>query len=227
MDRRQFLRDSSRIVAAAAGWTAANAAIRGLPAASPATTSASEKVVLGMIGVGGRGGGLMSWALDHPRAVVGSVCDVSEERLAGAAKAVLERSVSRESRAPARERDFRRVLDDTSIDAVISRRGYFQTYLGAKEEQGPGLKGGAGNAEHVHNFVDCVAGSAQPNADAETAHLSCALVHLGEIAYRTGRALRFDPKTETFPGDAEANELLTKAYRRPWGFEGADLGASR
>ena len=28
---------------------------------------------------------------------------------------------------------------------IFSRRGYFQTYLGAKEEEGPGLKGGAGN----------------------------------------------------------------------------------
>ncbi len=57
--------------------------------------------------------------------------------------------------------------------------------------------------------------------DADTAHLSCGLVHLGEIAYRTGRVLRFDPKTETFPGDRVANELLTKRYRRPWGYEGA------
>lgn len=104
---------------------------------------------------------------------------------------------------------------------IFSRRGYFQTYLGAKEEKGPGLRGGAGNEEHVHNFIECVAGSASPNADAEVAHLSCSLVHLGEIAYRTGRVLHFDPKKETFPGDREANELLTKSYRRPWGFDGA------
>jgi hypothetical protein len=51
------------------------------------------------------------------------------------------------------------------------------------------------------------------------AHLSCALVHLGEIAYRTGRALRFDPKTETIFGDDEANARLTKAYRAPWEFD--------
>ena len=28
-----------------------------------------------------------------------------------------------------------------------------------------------------------------------------------------GRTLRFDGKTETFTGDAEANALLTRAYR--------------
>ncbi len=41
---------------------------------------------------------------------------------------------------------------------------------------------------------------------------------LGEIAYRTGRALRFDPKAEQFPGDEEANVLLSKKHRAPWAF---------
>ncbi len=104
---------------------------------------------------------------------------------------------------------------------VFSRRGYFQTYLGAKEEKGPGMKGGSGNQEHVHNFLDCVRTGKKNNADAETTHLSCALVHLGEIAYRTGRVLNFDPKTERFSGDAEANALLTKKHRDPWGLAGA------
>lgn len=100
---------------------------------------------------------------------------------------------------------------------VFSRRGHFQTYLGSKEEKGPGMNGGAGNQEHLQNFLSCVRSGRQPNADAETAHLSCALVHLGEIAYRTGRVLKFDPQTETFPEDDEANALLTKQYRSPWG----------
>ena len=47
-------------------------------------------------------------------------------------------------------------------------------------------------------------------------HLSCALVHLGEIGYRVGRVLHFDPQSEKFHGDAEANSRLTKEYRDPW-----------
>ena len=101
---------------------------------------------------------------------------------------------------------------------IFSRRGYFQTYLGAGEEEGPGMRGGAGGDEHVRNFLDCLRSGKSPNADAETAHFSCGLVHLGEIAYRTGRVLHFDPKNETFPGDDEANALLTKEYHGPWGF---------
>ena len=54
------------------------------------------------------------------------------------------------------------------------------------------------------------------NGPVETAHTSSALAHLGNIAYRTGRNLKFDPVTETFPGDKEANELLTRNYREPY-----------
>jgi predicted dehydrogenase len=102
---------------------------------------------------------------------------------------------------------------------VFSRRGYFQTYLGGKEEKGPGMKGGHGSREHVEYFLKAVAGKKAPTFDAEVAHRSCALVHLGEIAFRLGRTLAFDPKTETFPHDAEATAMLTKKYRGPWGFK--------
>ena len=39
------------------------------------------------------------------------------------------------------------------------------------------------------------------------------LCHLGNISYKLHRDVHFDPKTETFPGDKEANKLLTKEYR--------------
>jgi predicted dehydrogenase len=99
---------------------------------------------------------------------------------------------------------------------VFSRRGSFQTYLGAMEEPGPGARGSDGVERHVRNFFDSIRAGTPPAADAETAHYSCALVHLGEIAYRTGRVLHFDPEHETFTGDDEANRLLTKPYRGPW-----------
>ena len=102
---------------------------------------------------------------------------------------------------------------------VFSRRGYFQTYLGAKEEKGPGMKGGHGSREHVKYFIDAVASRKAPTFGPEIAHRSCALVHLGEIAFRLGRSLNFDPKTETFPHDVEATAMLTKKYRGPWGFK--------
>jgi predicted dehydrogenase len=48
------------------------------------------------------------------------------------------------------------------------------------------------------------------------AHLSCVHCHLGNIAYRLGRSLPFDPKTERFKDD-EANKHIQREYRK--GFE--------
>ncbi len=100
---------------------------------------------------------------------------------------------------------------------IFSRRGYFQVYLGKDEVKGPGMAHGPrGHPEHLHDFLDCVRTRQRPAADAEVAHLTCGLVHLGEIAYRAGRVLDFDPEAEHFVGDPEADKLLTKQYREPW-----------
>jgi hypothetical protein len=53
-------------------------------------------------------------------------------------------------------------------------------------------------------------------ANALTAHRSCAVVHLGEIAYRTEGRVDFDPEIERFVNCDTANELLTKEYRVPF-----------
>jgi hypothetical protein len=76
--------------------------------------------------------------------------------------------------------------------------------------------GPVGHPEHMYDFLDCVRSRKQPVAHAEVAHLSCALTHLGEIAYRVGRVLQFDPAHEKFIGDSEADKMLTKEYREPW-----------
>jgi hypothetical protein len=43
------------------------------------------------------------------------------------------------------------------------------------------------------------------------------LCHLGNISYKLGRDVKFDPATETFGADKEANALLRKEYRAPYG----------
>ena len=103
---------------------------------------------------------------------------------------------------------------------MFTRRGFFEVRLGRKEEPGPTMRGGAGMPEHVTGFLDCVRSRQQPSAPAELAHLTCSLVHLGEVAFRVGRVLHFDPATERVEGDEEADALLTKEYRKPWGLPG-------
>ena len=112
----------------------------------------------------------------------------------------------------------------------IDDAGNWKTYLGPKGEPGPNSKSiveeksdamnpvGSGMSGHFGNFIDSVLAHNQEklNCDIEEGHLSSTLPHLANIAYRVKRPLRFDPKTETFPGDAEANRLLTREYRAPF-----------
>ena len=104
---------------------------------------------------------------------------------------------------------------------VFSRRGAFSVFLGPKSEPGPTegreLRGQRGYAEHMANFLDAVrTHNTETRADPLTAHRSCALVHLGEIAYRTRGRLGFDVESERFADCDEADELLSKKYREPY-----------
>ncbi|MEN6533894.1 MAG: Gfo/Idh/MocA family oxidoreductase [Bryobacteraceae bacterium] len=71
---------------------------------------------------------------------------------------------------------------------------------------------------HFQNFIDCMRSRKREDLHCEmlVGHMSTSLCHLANIAFRTGRKLTFDPATETFPGDAEANALLTRKYREPF-----------
>jgi hypothetical protein len=67
------------------------------------------------------------------------------------------------------------------------------------------------------NFLNAVRNrKLTTRASAEIAHRSCAVVHLGNIAYETKGVLEFDPKTEQFVDCEEANAMLTKDYRSPF-----------
>jgi predicted dehydrogenase len=104
---------------------------------------------------------------------------------------------------------------------IFSRRGAFSVYLGKKGTPGPTegkeLRGQTGYPEHMADFLNAIRQRTPTRASPEVAHRSCALVHLGEIAQLTHGRLEFDPKTEQFIDCDEANRLLTKEYREPYG----------
>ena len=105
---------------------------------------------------------------------------------------------------------------------VFSRRGAFSTFLGPKSQRGPTegkeLRGQRGYAEHMDNFLTAVR-TRRPitRANAEAAHLSCALVHFGNIAYDTNSTLDFNAKSGRFVDNPAADKLLGKSYREPYG----------
>ena len=70
---------------------------------------------------------------------------------------------------------------------------------------------------HIQNWLDCIKTRARPIAPVEVGHRSVTVCHLAAIARELGRPLRWDPVQETFPGDDEANALLSRPRRE--GFE--------
>jgi predicted dehydrogenase len=69
---------------------------------------------------------------------------------------------------------------------------------------------------HVNNFLDSVKSRNTPAADVEIGHTSIVPCHLGNIAYQTGRTIKWDAQNERIIDDSEASKLLTKQYREPW-----------
>jgi len=68
-------------------------------------------------------------------------------------------------------------------------------------------------SENHRNWLDCIKSGGVPNANAEVACRAATAVHLGNIATRLQRTIRFDPATEQIVGDDEANALVSRKYR--------------
>jgi predicted dehydrogenase len=66
---------------------------------------------------------------------------------------------------------------------------------------------------HHRNFFEAIRGKAKLNADVHAGRLSATLVHLANIAARTGKALTFDPASERITSDAAADALVRRRYR--------------
>ena len=103
---------------------------------------------------------------------------------------------------------------------IFSRRGAFSVFLGPKSKPGPTegkeLRSKTGYPEHMAEFLNAVRNRTPTSASHEVAHRSCALVHLGEIAFLTRGRIDFDPQRESVVDCPEASALLTKAYRSPY-----------
>lgn len=91
---------------------------------------------------------------------------------------------------------------------------------GGWQVYGPGEKvdaqsGGIhSDREHQVNFIESVRNRKRPNSPIDNAHKSAVLVHLANIACRTGnRQLVFDGEKERFVGNEEANKLLKDICR--------------
>jgi predicted dehydrogenase len=109
----------------------------------------------------------------------------------------------------------------TKATLGLSRSGFTVTPEGGsgdKDKAAASTEEKGSDLDHVHiaNFLDCVRSRARPNADVEEGHRSATMCHLGNIATRLQRSLRWDPEREAIIGDPEATRWLTRPYRKPW-----------
>ncbi|MDE0770118.1 MAG: Gfo/Idh/MocA family oxidoreductase [Opitutaceae bacterium] len=70
--------------------------------------------------------------------------------------------------------------------------------------------------KHVREFLDCVKTRKQPAANADNTRFGHIACHVAAIGWQLGRKVRFDPKTETFIDDEEANRMCSRSRRDPW-----------
>ena len=91
----------------------------------------------------------------------------------------------------------------------------YHTFLGKNREPGPS---GKSARNEWATFIDGVRSRRTEDlgVDIEEGHLSSALCHLANTAYRLGRTLEFDPSSERFVDDDEANATLIRDYRSPF-----------
>jgi predicted dehydrogenase len=100
----------------------------------------------------------------------------------------------------------------------------YYTFLGPKNEPGPFKTAGPEidwRTESVPHFRNWIAAIRSGNhedltADIEEGHRSTTVCHLAKISCKLGRSVHFDPKTERFVNDPEADRYLKRDYREPY-----------
>lgn len=112
VNRRQFLGRSAQRAAGVAAGVVGLAAATSLSASS---SSPAERIGVGVIGVRNQGKILAAELAKLANVEVRTLCDVDESQFAPAIRVVAETG----QKAPLVEQDFRRLLDDPSIDAIV------------------------------------------------------------------------------------------------------------
>jgi len=108
ISRRRFLDRSIK------GGFSAALGVAGMPAAAKAVAP-SDKVVIGVMGMGGRGTTLTTFFAARPDVEIAYVCDVNAKKLPDAVKLVQDKK----GKAPKAVGVFLRILEDKDVDAIV------------------------------------------------------------------------------------------------------------
>ena len=110
------------------------------------------------------------------------------------------------------------VLFEGTKGKVEVNRGYLKTWPDTLKDQkiGPEQINLYNSPNHYTDWLDAIRKRTKPICDIEIGASSVTVCHLGNIAYKLQRPLKWDPKREVFIGDEEANRLLSRSMRSPW-----------
>lgn len=67
------------------------------------------------------------------------------------------------------------------------------------------------------NWLDCIKSRKEPISPVEIGHRACSVCLTTHIAMKLGRKLNWDPQKERFINDNEANSMLSRPQRAPYG----------
>ena len=71
--------------------------------------------------------------------------------------------------------------------------------------------------DHHLDWLTSIRLASHPRRPAEVGHRSCTACLMSHAAMHLGRALKWDPKAERFLDNEEANQMLSRKQRRPYG----------
>lgn len=69
---------------------------------------------------------------------------------------------------------------------------------------------------HFANFVDAIRAGAKLNSEIGEGQKSAFLCHLGNIAWRSGQTVDFDPQKKRLIGDKRTQKFWSREYRKGW-----------
>lgn len=97
-----------------------------------------------------------------------------------------------------------KALDASDPKILTSVIGANETHLYVSEDQ-------------HGNWLDCIKSRKTPISPAEIGHRACSVCLLTHIAMKLSRKLTWNPDKEVFVNDPEANALLSRPQRAPYG----------
>jgi myo-inositol 2-dehydrogenase / D-chiro-inositol 1-dehydrogenase len=97
-----------------------------------------------------------------------------------------------------------KALDASSEKILKSKIGENEIHLYVSEEQ-------------HGNWLDCIRSRNQPISPVEIGHRACTVCLISHIAMKIPGILQWDPKTERFINNDQANSLLSRPQRYPYG----------